>query len=108
MYMASGCKNGQIETGKINLKGDTEMKKKRLEEPILAEGEATGHAHRVVSKRPVEVYELSSGIREFVAKESVEVVHEEHGKIGLLPDKYYSGSVEEYDHFNEEARKVKD
>lgn len=84
------------------------MDRKKLAKPILAEGEATGHAHRVVSDVPVDVYELSSGIREFVIKDTASIVHEEHRKISLPEGDYYSDKVLEYDHFAEEVRKVKD
>ena len=83
-------------------------KRKKLEQPILAEGETTGHMHRVVSEKPVDVYELANGIREFVAPDKTEIVHEEHGKIEIPKGDYYSDKVLEYDHFAEEAKKVQD
>ena len=83
-------------------------KRKRLQEPILADGETTGHAHRVISEKPVEVYELDNGLREFLVEEPVTIVHEEHGKIEIPTGEYTSGIVREYDHFAEEARRVID
>lgn len=79
---------------------------KKLREPILADGEVTGHAHRLSSG--VEVFEREDGIREFELKHSDVLRHEEHGPITLAPQKYESGRVLEYDHFAEEAKIVAD
>ena len=79
--------------------------KKKLEKPVLAEGETTGHAH--VLDGNVDVYE-EKGIRSFDTKENVTVKHEEHGPITLTPGKYESDKVVEYDPFAQAARKVAD
>ena len=79
---------------------------KKLEKPILAEGEATGHAHVLVDDS-VDVFE-DGGLRLFGLSEETDLVHEEHGKITLPPGEYESGKVIEYDHFLEEARQVID
>ena len=78
------------------------MNRKKLDKKVLAEGEATGHAHRV----DVDVYELPSGVREFDG--SATVTHEEHKSLRLNADKWASAKVLEYDHFAEEARNVVD
>lgn len=75
---------------------------KKLKEKVLAQGEVTGHAHRV----DVDVYEHENGTREFAGQ--TKVTHEEHGIINLPDNKYLSDKVIEYDHFDEEARKVVD
>jgi hypothetical protein len=77
----------------------------KLPEPILAEGEVTGHAHRVAG---VSVYERPDGVRTFAAPKRVTVTHEEHGPIVLPKGKFASARVREYDHFLEEARQVAD
>ena len=85
-----------------------EEERRKVAGAILAEGEATGHVHRVVSDVPVDVYELKSGIREFFTKTEVEIEHQEHQSIKLPAGDYVSDRVSEYDHFAEEAKKVQD
>lgn len=80
--------------------------KKKLKEPILAEGEVTGHAHKLKAK--VEVFENEDKTREFNLKEPTDLVHEEHKPVTLPAKELKSDKVEEYDHFAEEARKVVD
>ena len=81
------------------------MKKKKVGK-VLADGETTGHAHRLLK---TEVLEREDGVREFeVGKEGDTLSHEEHGKIEVKPGQYESGKVIEYDHFAEEARQVRD
>lgn len=81
-------------------------KRKKLDRRVLAEGEATGHAHRVT----VDVYEEDDGLRSFAGPTTV--THEEHTPIDVpaLPkdEDYLSGRAVEYDHFAEEARRVTD
>lgn len=79
---------------------------KKLSESILAEGEVTGHAHRLPSD--VAVYENDDGEREFSTKKSVAVTHEEHHPVQIPTGKYVSDKVLEYNHFEEQARKVAD
>jgi len=75
---------------------------KKLKNRVLAEGEVTGHAHRVT----VDVFEDDQGNKHFAGE--TDVTHEEHGKITLPNKKWVSGRVLEYDHFAEEARNVTD
>ena len=79
--------------------------KKKLEKPILAEGEMTGHAHTL--KGDVEVFE-ENGIREFNLKEPTDLVHEEHEVITLPVKEFESDRVNEFDHFSEESKKTQD
>jgi hypothetical protein len=86
------------------------MKKKKLDRPILAEGEITGHAH-VLETPGVDVFDIGDGMREFQAMKSVTIVHEEHAPIECPPSPtgdYVSGIVQEFDVFAEEARNVQD
>jgi hypothetical protein len=78
--------------------------RRKLPEPILAEGEVTGHAHRL--PRGVDVYERPDGLREFVGGGTL--THEEHGPVEIPIGEWVSGRVREYDHFAEEARQVQD
>lgn len=80
---------------------------KRLDHDILAEGEATGHAHRAVGPG-VALYEGPAGAMRLAAPSGCEVVHEEHATIALPPGDYDRTIVREYDHFAEESRQIAD
>lgn len=82
------------------------MKRKKLDQPVLAEGEVTGHTHRLSGN--VGVFEVERGLREFELSNPGEVKHEEHNPITLPPGEYTSGRVNEFDHPTESARKVQD
>lgn len=79
---------------------------KKLEKPILAEGEVTGHAH--VLEVGVEVFETEQKTRQFKLDVDTNLSHEEHKTITLPPGEFESDRVLEYDPFQEEARKVQD
>jgi hypothetical protein len=79
--------------------------KKKLDRPVLAEGEMTGHAHMLDGE--VDVYDIDM-IREFTLKDETRLVHEEHETIEIPPGEYQSDTAVEYDHFAEEAKKVRD
>ena len=72
---------------------------------VLAEGEATGHAH--VIEEHVEMYE-KDGVLYIRADKPVTVKHEEHKLVRLERGIYKIGKVREYDPFEEEVREVKD
>lgn len=78
---------------------------KQIKGNILAEGEATGHAHKL---QHTPVYEESVMIRTFIVADQDSVTHEEHKPIQLSKNHYDSGQAREYDHFKEEARAVED
>lgn len=75
---------------------------KRIKGNILAEGEVTGHSHRV----KVAVMEREDGLRVFEG--ATPVVHEEHGKIELPARRWVSGIGLEVDHVNEAIRNIAD
>lgn len=77
---------------------------KKIKGGILAEGEVTGHSHRV----DVDVFETDEKTRVFDVKDKTIVKHEEHKEIEIPQGEYESDRVVEYDHFNEEARRVAD
>lgn len=80
----------------------------QVETRILAEGEATGHSHRLLENAAVEVYEHEGTLFLSVGPGGAGLSHEEHG-LGFLPEgSYQVGRVREYDHFAEEARAVRD
>jgi hypothetical protein len=68
---------------------------KKLKESVLAEGEVTGHAHRLPEN--VQVFESDAGERSFSVQTEVPLSHEEHGCILIPPGDYVSDKVVEYD-----------
>jgi len=72
---------------------------------ILAEGETTGHAHAITQE--VELFE-KDGILYMKNNDQVEVEHEEHGNVQVPDGIWRVDIVQEYDHFEEEARRVMD
>ena len=72
---------------------------------ILAEGEATGHAH--VIEDDIEMYE-KEGVLFIKIEKSVTVEHEEHKPIRLEKGNYEIGYVREYNFYKEDPRRVKD
>lgn len=72
---------------------------------VLAEGEATGHAHKV--EDDIALFE-KDGTLYVGSEEGFTVEHEEHGAITVEKGTYEIGNVQEYDHFAEEARAVVD
>lgn len=81
----------------------------RTDRRVLAEGEVTAHAHRLVENADVEVYEHEGTLFLRVGPGGAGVTHEEHG-LGVIdqPGDFRVGRVQEYDHFQEEARQVRD
>jgi hypothetical protein len=73
---------------------------------VLAEGEATGHAHRV----PVQVErDWQTQCRYFTTEDDTIVTHEEHGPIALpARRKMASGIVREMDHVQMRLHPVAD
>ena len=73
---------------------------------VLAEGEATGHAH-VVTGGSCALLEHEG--RTFLSvKEPVTVRHQEHKPQVIQPGNYEVKQVREVDPFSEEVRKVRD
>ena len=75
---------------------------------VLAEGEVTGHAHRLLDDADVEVYEHEGTLFLRVGARGAPISHEEHGQAVIAPGEYRVGRVQEYDHFSEESRAVRD
>ena len=75
---------------------------------ILAEGEVTGHAHRLLEGADVEVYEHEGTLFLRVGRGGAPISHEEHGQAVIAPGSYRVGRVQEFDHFAEESRAVRD
>lgn len=73
---------------------------------ILAEGEVTGHAHRIKSDK-ANLYE-HNGMLYLKVKEDVELTHEEHKTQVINPGIYEIGIVKEYDYIMEMERNIAD
>jgi hypothetical protein len=83
------------------------IKGKKLKHLVLAEGEATGHSHKIVSgDATLFLYNQQMFLK--VYSESAKLIHEEHGKIEIPQGDYVITKVLEYDHFLEESREVID
>lgn len=78
---------------------------KKIQNSILAEGETTGHAHRL--KDDVEVYE-GENFREFKLDNVTTLTHEEHKEIEIPTGEFNSGICQEYDWFEKKAKEVED
>lgn len=75
---------------------------------ILAEGEHTGHAHRVVcDDKAAEMYERD-GVLYLKVNEAVEVSHEEHHTKPIRPGLYEIGYQREFDYLTQMERQVMD
>lgn len=74
---------------------------------VLAEGEATGHTHRATGEN-VAVLEGEKEELFLSAPSGATIVHEEHKTLEVPPGYYRVRQVREYDHFEEEARRVQD
>lgn len=75
---------------------------------ILAEGEHTGHAHRIVcDDNAAELYE-KDGVLYLKVNEQVEVSHEEHCTKPIAPGMYEVGFQREFDYLTQMERRVID
>lgn len=81
----------------------------KIEGVVLAEGERTGHAHRI-SQGQVELYRnIAAGLLWLkVMSEFACLSHEEHEDIVLPMGDYLVKIQREYDWFSEEVRNVAD
>ena len=75
---------------------------------VLAEGETTGHAHRIAKVGGVVFKEGENGMYYLQNKEDLTVTHEEHKTVFIPPGTWRVRKVQEDDHFAEEARSVAD
>lgn len=74
---------------------------------ILAEGEATGHAHAISDIKNCDFFQEEDGTLYMKCITPVDVNHEEHGS-HLVEGIYEIGQVIEIDPFENEIREVKD
>ena len=74
--------------------------------PVLAEGEITGHAHRLEDPASGRVFSVGAELYLEVLAETATVVHEEHGPITLPRGGYAVRIQREY--FPKDIRRVVD
>jgi hypothetical protein len=79
--------------------------KKELVNDTVQHGES-GHSHRLAGE--YEYFETPQKTRHLRIVTPCDLYHEEHKTIVLPPGEYRIGIVQEYDHFEEEARQVID
>lgn len=76
---------------------------------VIAEGEATGHHHRLATVEDAQVYRVSDGAYVKVGPNGVSIVHEEHRPVRLEPNTTYKvNRAREFDYLAEVARYIAD
>jgi hypothetical protein len=77
-------------------------------EPVLARGELTGHAHRIIQGQ-VKLYQVAAGILYLrVLSEFAKLYHEEHEDLILPRGDYEIRRQREFNWIGEEVRNVSD
>ena len=74
---------------------------------VLADGEISGHLHLIEDTDVVTLFE-DNGRKYLKIDEPASVSHDEHKTIEMDAGEYEIRIVQEYDHFAEEAREVRD
>jgi hypothetical protein len=83
-------------------------KGRRIKEPVLARGELSGHAHRIVQGK-VQLYQLATGLLYLrVLSEFAKLYHEEHEDIVLPRGDYEVRRQREFDWVGMGVRNVAD
>jgi len=93
--------------GDVIIEKVAKVEGKKLNHLTLAEGEATGH-HHIITKGDAELYDRNGVLYLSVKSDEAELTHQEHNTITIPKGDYVIRRVQEYDHFNEEARRVQD
>jgi len=96
-----------IQQGDVLIRKVNTTKGKKLNHLTLAKGEATGH-HHTITEGEAELYEQDGTHYLKVKSESAKLTHQEHNVVEIPQGDYVIGTVREYDHFLEEARRVVD
>lgn len=99
--------NEYYQQGDVMIVKIKKIEGKKLNHLVLAEGEKTGHSH-TITKGEAELYEKEGTLFLKVLSESATLTHQEHPPIEIELGEYKIGIVKEYDHWDEEAKEVKD
>lgn len=89
------------------LDGFDTSRAKKLDHLVLAEGEATGHAHRLIDGVG-QLMMLDNIMHLKIFSDKATITHDEHAPIIVPKGDYKINIVREYDHFNEESTRVRD
>ncbi|MAO89113.1 MAG: hypothetical protein CL880_01085 [Dehalococcoidia bacterium] len=83
---------------------------KSLKTDVLAEGEATGHTHRLVGQAQILEHEAADGtVEKFVdAKQDSQLVHQEHNTIDIPKGVYRVVQEREFDVIEQMSKEVYD
>lgn len=95
-----------LQQGDVLLKPINKATGEKKNTNVLQEGEHTGHAHRI-TKGEFEIFVEAEKIYLKAITECL-LTHEEHNPIEIAPGDYEIDIVREYEHFSEEARRVRD
>ena len=77
------------------------------QEQILAEGEVTGHAHRLSCDMPIDL--LVKGAQRYLrVPREARLAHEEHKALSIVPGTYEISIEKEYDYFEQQRKTVVD
>ena len=91
--------------GELELTPVKEVKGRKLNHKVLAEGEATGHKHEVIGD--AELYE-QDGVLYLSAVEQVELVHPDHNTVTLPKGNYIIETQREYEISEKKYKLVQD
>jgi len=100
--------------GDLLLKSDEDIVipkgSKSLKTDVLAEGEATGHTHRLVGQAQILEHEAADGtVEKFVdAKQDSQLVHQEHNTIDIPKGVYRVVQEREFDVIEQMSKEVYD
>lgn len=98
---------GDVKIISAKIPASAKAKKNHARGVVLAEGETTGHAHVITKTNDAVLLEDNGAMYLRVLRETV-VEHEEHKQITVPAGDYSVSIVQEYDHFSEEAKSVRD
>lgn len=77
---------------------------------VLAEGETTGHCHRITVEdhNQLMIYDMGNGLYAVDLRTNATLTHEEHKTIVLEPAQYVVGREQEHDWFANATKRVID
>ena len=93
--------------GELIIKQVTQVKGKRLNHLILAEGEATGHKHEITTGE-AELYEQEGMLFLSVKSNEAELTHQDHDTLVLPKGDYQITTQREYVVGEDKYRQVRD
>jgi hypothetical protein len=84
--------------GDLLVSAETELpdEARALHHLVLAEGEMTGHSHRVAERGAAVLYETTRGLFLHVTADVATLIHQEHGPIELATGYYRVWRQREY------------